>query len=302
MTRKLPGKRIEVAAEWTFKNFSFYAMGSAKMLKSQGVIVLAVLLIVDDEVENRQEIRYIVEESQYNYLSIYESDSAERGLVLFKQIKPSIVILDLSLPDMDGIQLGKLMSEHDPHVPIIVLTYLKMFEMAQAAINAGFYRYFLKPVSKFELLTAFDKLFLSNLVKEPISLRKAEQPQIDLGNPIKSVIDYIHGHFHEPITLKEVADRVYLSTSHFSRLFKAEMGVTFIEYLTKYRVEQSKKLLKMTSLPIEVIANNTGFANAGYFATTFKRLEGKTPSEYRNLFSNLLNTSSPYEKKKKIKR
>ena len=264
-----------------------------------GVIVLAKLLIVDDEVENRQEIRLIVEESQYNYLSIYESDSAERGLFLFKQTKPNIVILDLSLPDMDGIELGKKMSEHDPQVSIIVLTYLKMFEMAQAAINAGFYRYFLKPVSKQELLTAFDKLLLSSLVKEPLSLRKADPPKIDLGNPIKSVIDYIHSHFHEPITLKEVAERVYLSASHFSRLFKAEMGVTFIEYLTKYRVEQSKKLLKMTSLPIEVIANNTGFANASYFATTFKRLEGKTPSEYRSLFSNLLNTRSGGEKSKK---
>ncbi|MGG1599471.1 helix-turn-helix domain-containing protein [Paenibacillus naphthalenovorans] len=251
------------------------------------------LLIVDDEAESRQAIRLIIEESQYNYLSVYEAASAERGLFLLKQNQPNIVILDLSLPDLDGIKLGKKMMEMNPKVSIIVATYLKMFETVQMAINAGFSKYFLKPLTDTELLTALDGLLLPGLMMETNYLGTPPSPskpvEMDLGNPIQSVIRYIHNHFYEPITLNEVADWVYLSASHFSRLFKAEMGVTFIEYLTKYRVEQSKRLIKMTSLPIEVIANNTGFANAGYFATTFKRLEGKTPTEYRSLFSNLMN-------------
>ncbi|GAX90030.1 helix-turn-helix domain-containing protein [Effusibacillus lacus] len=260
---------------------------------------MAGLLIIDDEVETRQEIRLMIEESPYNYLSVYEAGSAERGLLLLKQNQPAIVILDLSLPDMDGIQLGKKALELNSHVSIIVLTHLKMFDLAQAAMNAGFSRYYLKPPSKVDLLLALDKLLIPDLIKETNYLRKVSSSkdfEVDFGNPIESATGYIHSHFHEPITLNEVADRVYLSASHFSRLFKAEMGVTFIEYLTKYRVEQSKKLLKMTSLPIEVIANNTGFANAGYFATIFKRLEGKTPKEYRSLFSNLLHASAAEEK------
>lgn len=251
------------------------------------------LLIIDDEAESRQAIRFIIEESQYNYLSVYEAESAERGLFLLKQNQPNIVILDLSLPDMDGVKLGKKMLEINPKVSIIVATHLKMFETVQTAMNAGFSKYFLKPLTEVELLTALDDILLPNLMMETNYLgnpsSSSKPVEMDLGNPIQSVIRYIHSHFYEPITLNEVADWVYLSASHFSRLFKAEMGVTFIEYLTKYRVEQSKRLIKMTSLPIEVIANNTGFANAGYFATTFKRLEGKTPTEYRNLFSNLMN-------------
>ncbi|SFJ81892.1 response regulator transcription factor [Thermoflavimicrobium dichotomicum] len=261
---------------------------------------MAGLLIVDDEVESREEIRLVVQESQYSYLSIFEAGSAERGLVLLKQNQPNIVILDLSLPDMDGLQFGKKVLELYPNVSIIVLTHLKMFEMVQAAINAGFSGYLLKPLSKMDLFSTFDRLLIPDLIKEANYLRKAVSSsktiEIDLGNPIQSALNYIHSNFHEPITLNEVADRVYLSASHFSRLFKAEMGVTFIEYLTKYRVEQSKRLLKMTSLPIEVIANNTGFANASYFATTFKRIEGMTPSEYRSIFSNLLHNNDPEEK------
>ncbi|MFC4767747.1 AraC family transcriptional regulator [Effusibacillus consociatus] len=257
------------------------------------------LLIVDDEVESREQVRLIVEESQYHYLSISESDTAQRGLLLLKQNRPSIVILDLSLPDMDGIQFGKKVLECNPDVSIIVVTHLKMFEMVQTVINTGFSGYLLKPLSKFELISALDRLLIPDLVKETTketnyvrnAVSSSKPFELDLGNPIQSVISYIHTNFHEQISLNEVADRVYLSASHFSRLFKAEMGVTFIEYLTKYRVEQSKKLLKMTSLPIEVIANNTGFANASYFATTFKRVEGKTPSEYRSIFSNLLHNN-----------
>lgn len=256
-------------------------------------MVLGGLLIIDDEAESREEIRLIIEESQYNYLSVYECGTAERGLLLVKQKQPSIVILDLSLPDMDGMELGKKVLELNRQTSIIVITHLKMFEMVQMAMNSGFSKYLLKPTSKTELLSALDSLLLPNMMKEANYFGKAATPpsknEIDLGNPIQSVVSYIHSYFYEPITLNEMADWVYLSASHFSRLFKAEMGITFIEYLTRYRVEQSKRLIKLTSLPIEVIANNTGFANAGYFATTFKRLEGKTPTEYRNLFSNLLN-------------
>lgn len=253
---------------------------------------MAGLLIIDDEMENREEIRSILMGSQYNYLPIYECESAQRGLGLVKDYQPNMVILDLSLPDLGGIECGKRVMEFSPHIPVVILTQIQMFEAVQAAINAGFSGYLLKPVSKMELLATFDRLLMPQLRRETHAVGKTATArdvcEIDFGNPIQSAIHYIHTYYHEPITLNDVADRVYLSGSHFSRLFKAEMRVTFIEYLTKYRVEQAKKLLKMTALPIEVIANNAGFANAGYFATTFKRLENVTPSEYRQMFSSLL--------------
>ncbi|AMQ20904.1 hypothetical protein A0V43_08370 [Geobacillus sp. JS12] len=57
-----------------------------------------------------------------------------------------------------------------------------------------------------------------------------------------------------------------------------------VEYLSFVRVQKAKSLLRFSSLPIEVIAHNTGFSNPGYFATTFKKIVGKTPSEYREQF------------------
>ncbi|MCL6633906.1 MAG: helix-turn-helix transcriptional regulator, partial [Alicyclobacillus herbarius] len=100
----------------------------------------------------------------------------------------------------------------------------------------------------------------------------------------------------------EVAARVYLSPSYFSRLFKAETGTTFIDYLTNYRIQKSKVLLRVTSLPIEIIANNTGFSNASYFSTTFNRIEGRTPTEYRNLLTALKNHSPASQQENKVPR
>ena len=255
---------------------------------------MAGLLVVDDEMETCEEIRAILTGSQYHYLPVYESSSAQQGLALFREYQPNLVILDLSLPDMNGLECGKIILATSPQVPVVVLTHLQMFETVQAAINAGFSGYLLKPVAKKEFLAACDRLLIPQLRREPLSMQqKQAEARIDYGNPIHSALEYIHCHYQDPITLQDVAEQVYLSGSHFSRLFKAEMRVTFVEYLTKYRVEQAKKLLKMTALPVEVIANNAGFTNAGYFATTFKRLEHVTPTEYRQMFSKLLFCRDP---------
>lgn len=252
---------------------------------------MAEILIVDSDKESRQAVRSIVEESSYSYLSVNESETAQRGGLLLKQCQPSLMILDLSLPDMNGLALGKMAKEFYPQLPIVVITHLKMFELVQDSINAGFSAYLLKPIAKSELMATFDRLLIPELSREAMQLMgdgAVNKFKTDLGNPMETVIRYIQLKFQEPITLQEVSDLVYLSPSHFSRLFKSETDITFIEYLTQYRVEKSKRLIKMTTLPIELIAHNTGFSSAGYFSTTFKRTVGQTPSEYRSQFQDFI--------------
>jgi two-component system response regulator YesN len=250
------------------------------------------ILLVDDDAKCRQELRSLLSESEYNYLRISEATTGARGLILLKQEHPSVLIFDVSLPDMDGIAFGRKAIEQSPQTHAVVLTHLKMFDTVYASINSGFSGYLLKPVSKTELYSVLGRLIQSSLMKGARDVQKQgwrseSTDPVDFGNPIDSAITYISQHFAEPISLQDVAERVYLSPSHFSRLFKAEMGVTFTEYLTQYRIQKSKILLRITSLPVEIIANNTGFSNSSYFSTTFKRLEGRTPTEYRNLFSAL---------------
>ncbi len=92
---------------------------------------------------------------------------------------------------------------------------------------------------------------------------------------------YINQHFMEDITLEEVAGVFFLSPCYLSRIFKQAHGMTFIDYLTRVRLDNAKILLKSTQDPINSIAKRVGYNDPKYFSTVFKKNEGCSPSEYR---------------------
>lgn len=94
-------------------------------------------------------------------------------------------------------------------------------------------------------------------------------------------VEYIHSHYKEQISLEQVADQVYLNPEYFSRAFKAEVGQTFVNYLTDVRLKASVQLLEHTALRVQDIAQQVGYYNASYFSTTFKKKYGMSPYEYR---------------------
>ncbi|WP_281886374.1 response regulator [Paenibacillus sp. YYML68] len=103
------------------------------------------------------------------------------------------------------------------------------------------------------------------------------------GNSIRKATDYMAGRFHYDLSMEEVSEFVGLSCSHFCVLFKKETGLTFLEYLTKLRVERACSILKNTQVKVYQIAPLVGYQDAKYFTQVFKKLVGKTPSEYRTM-------------------
>lgn len=95
------------------------------------------------------------------------------------------------------------------------------------------------------------------------------------------VLRYIRENFAQPITLDEVARSVFLSPFYFSHLFMDELGITFMEYLTRVRMEEAKKLLSDKSLSMQAIAEGVGYDDASYFSKVFKKNVGVTPNKYR---------------------
>jgi len=101
-------------------------------------------------------------------------------------------------------------------------------------------------------------------------------------DPIVLAQRYIESHFQQPLTLKEVADEVFLNPAYFSNLFKQRTGVTFIEQLSQIRTREAKKKLAFTNEKIGAVAEQTGFANVRHFNRVFKSLSGLSPKEYRD--------------------
>ena len=101
-------------------------------------------------------------------------------------------------------------------------------------------------------------------------------------NPIEEANGYKVLMSEYGLTQEEVAQRVYLSPTYFSRVFKAEMGEPFTAYLNRIRIEHSKELLRHKSIRLTDIAQLVGFEDQSYFTKVFKKLVGVPPLQYRN--------------------
>ena len=95
------------------------------------------------------------------------------------------------------------------------------------------------------------------------------------------VREYIETHYMENIRLGTLSSLIGFSEGHFTRVFREEFGMTFVQYLTACRIDHSKELLAQTSIPIEQIAYRVGINSYSYFCTCFKRLCNISPGEYR---------------------
>lgn len=100
-------------------------------------------------------------------------------------------------------------------------------------------------------------------------------------------IDYISKNYMKKITLEDVAAKVYLSPSYFSKIFKEEMGMNFNAYLNYVRIEMSKKLLSDPSVSMVEVSNLAGFEDQSYFSKVFKKVTGLNPKKYREIRGNV---------------
>lgn len=101
---------------------------------------------------------------------------------------------------------------------------------------------------------------------------------------IENIIEYMHQHFGEKITIKKLAKRASMSESHFIRVFKKETGLSPMDYLIALRIEKAKKLLRAGTKNITEISLLCGFNSVSHFSSSFSKSEGISPSKYQNMY------------------
>lgn len=99
---------------------------------------------------------------------------------------------------------------------------------------------------------------------------------------LKSAIEYLETHYHEPITLGDVAQTLYVSSFYLSRMFKRELNINFVDYLNEMRIKKAKELLKDVKYKTYEVAEAVGISDPHYFSRLFKKYEGITPTEYKD--------------------
>lgn len=101
--------------------------------------------------------------------------------------------------------------------------------------------------------------------------------------PIQEAARFMRENFSRPLSVKEIAESVYLSPYHFSRRFRAEMGDAPYTYLLRLRISEAKRLLQTTSLSVGEVAEACGFTDDGHFSVVFRQYAGSSPGEFRRL-------------------
>jgi transcriptional regulator GlxA family with amidase domain len=100
---------------------------------------------------------------------------------------------------------------------------------------------------------------------------------------LNPVFQYIENNYASEIKIENLASLTYLSTSHFSRLFKQATGKTATQYINEFRISKAEVLLKTTDLSVSDVAERVGFISSSYFAKWLKTLRNTTPTELRKM-------------------
>lgn len=119
---------------------------------------------------------------------------------------------------------------------------------------------------------------MSVLMRHSENVTIQRNPQVEY---VDRAVQYIAERYSYPISVEDVADYTGVSRSHLFRLFRQEMQISPKDYLTDYRISQARRLLRETGLSVAAIAHSVGFEDNLYFSKAFKRVEGRTPTEYR---------------------
>ena len=248
------------------------------------------ILIVDDEPRTRQGLQKTLETWANGKYQLLTSSNGEDAMEVMRQQKVHILITDIRMPEITGLQLLKIATEQNMHPVIIVISAYSEFEYAQEALRLGVINYLLKPISKKVLIEAvegavqaLEKQERAGLIEKVVDKKLVDANTQNPSNhvPIRKAIDYINNHLQNELTQKEVADHIHLNASYLSVLFKEHVKLTFSEYVTRRRIQRGKELLMSTNLPINDIAEQSGYKTAKYFIKIFRELEGMTPSAYR---------------------
>jgi len=245
------------------------------------------VFFVDDEAYMRAGIRDNIDWDNSSFTLAGEAPDGEMALSLMQDIMPDILITDVRMPFMDGLELARRTRKAMPWVKIVILSGHDEFDYAQQAISIGVEDYLLKPVTSAMLLEALNKV-ATRIEEEKENFNLINRNQIlSTGSKYTDVIakaqEYIQKNYHhQSITLHSVAKEVNISPNHFSAIFSQETGETFINYVTRVRIEHAKILLRTTNMRTSDVGYEVGYNDTHYFSYVFKKNMGMTPKEYRN--------------------
>ena len=242
------------------------------------------VLVVEDEEMIRKGIVLATDWQSLGCVVVAEASNGEEGIEKAEACRPSLIITDLKMPKMDGLEMIAKLRERGCGAYVIILTAYDSFTYAQTAIRLGAVDFLLKPFHDGDLENAV--LALQKKIEGQKKSADVQLPDIRSGAKsryVQEAMDYIGKNCADAgLSIGQVAAGLGLSEGHLSHLFKKETGLTVGSYLTRCRMQRAMGLLREGKLRVYEVAEAVGYKDITYFSGTFKKLTGMSPTEYQN--------------------
>ena len=239
------------------------------------------VLLVDDEIMIREGFKRLFDWEAHGCEVVGEAADGMEALTQIDTLCPDIVIMDINIPIMSGLKVIQLSRIKHPQIAYVIVSGYDDFSYCQQALRLQITDYILKPVNYEEFGTCIDNLKISLFEQQVASEKEKEEGE---ERTITGLTRYLQEHLSEEMSLAILSEEFHLNPQYISQLFKNEIGVGFLTYLTNIRLEKAKKLLLSTSLSVARIAEQSGYSDYRVFTKVFKKSEGITPSQFRRDF------------------
>ncbi len=242
------------------------------------------VVLVDDEQMILQGLQCVFPWEEYACRVAGTAADGIEGDTLIRKLKPDILFTDIRMPNRDGLSMVAALKSEYPRLQIAVLTAYRDFEYARQAISLGVCRYLLKPSKMDELKEAIGHMTaVLNTLGPGSETEPEDTPDSDAAGSfvVRAALSYLEQHFAEHITLSQVAEHVYVSQWHLSKLINRYTNKSFFDILNQLRIQKSRELLHNPALRVHEISEKVGFSDVAHFSKNFKRITGKSPIEFR---------------------
>lgn len=245
------------------------------------------VVLVDDEQIIVQGLMRVIPWEKYNCQVVGTASDGKEGLALIRKECPHILLTDIRMPNMDGLSMVAALKSEFPQMQISVLTAFRDFDYAQQALHLGISRFLLKPSKMDELqeaiayMTAQLKQLPEKPQEEPVPEEVSEASDQAGSFVVRAAMTFIESHYTQRISLSNVADHVFVSQWHLSKLINKHMNQSFFDIINGFRIEKAKELLSNPALKVHTIAQQVGYGDVAHFSKNFKKAVGRSPVEYR---------------------
>lgn len=239
------------------------------------------VLLVDDEIMIREGFKRLFDWESHDCEVIGEASDGMEALNQIDTLHPDIVIMDINIPIINGLKVIKQSRMKHAEIAFVIVSGYDDFSYCREALRLQITDYILKPVNYDEFGNCIDNLKISLFEQRMLKEKNSEKQE---ERTISGITRYLQEHLSEEISLSVLAKEFHLNPQYISQLFKNEIGVGFLVYLTNIRLERAKKLLVSTALSVAEVAQQCGYSDYRVFTKVFKKTEGITPSQFRRDF------------------